>query len=268
VESNVSWIVSEGEDWFSVEPGSGANNGTLTVNYDANPTEIQRTGTITVAGGGITRTVQVVQGAPRLEVTPPIQNVPYPAGTTTFDVASNVAWTVEENEDWFSVEPGTGINDGVLTVNYDANPKSVIRMGQLTVSGGGLTRTVNVVQAERKIEFTKEVNLIIEGVNFKTDKADLTEGAKLILDEVVKTLTEFPEVTLEIQGHTDSDASDAYNIDLSKRRSFSVKKYLVEHGIAADRLTNSWFGERKPIATNSTPAGKAKNRRIEFKRTD
>lgn len=268
VESNVAWIVSEGEDWLKVTPGSGSNNGTLQVDYDANPNETPRTGVITVSGGGISRTVQVVQGAPRLDVTPNIQEVPYTPGTTTFDVASNVAWTVEEAEDWFTVEPGTGINDGKLNVTYDANPKSVIRIGQLTVSGGGLSRTVSVVQAERKIEFKKDVNLIIEGVNFKTDKADLTEGAKLILDEVVKTLNEFPEVTLEIQGHTDSDASDAYNIDLSRRRSLSVKAYLVDHGIDAGRLTTSWFGERRPIATNSTPAGKAKNRRIEFKRTD
>lgn len=268
VKSNIAWIATENEDWFTVSPNSGTDNGELIVNYTTNPTDLNRTGKIIVSGAGISRTVTVVQAPPRLEVTPSIREVPWEAGITTFDVDSNINWTVVENEDWFTVTPLTGANNGQLTVNYDSNPKTKTRIGQISVMGSGITRTVNVVQAARKIEFVKEKSLIIEGVNFKVDKADLTEGAMEILDEVVKTLNEFPEVTLEIQGHTDSDASDEYNVDLSKRRSFSVKKYLVEHGIAASRLTNSWFGERNPIATNDTPAGKAKNRRIEFVRTD
>jgi len=212
-----------------------------------------------------------IEFEPELVVTPPVQNVPYPAGTTYFDVTSNVAWLVTENVDWFTVEPSVGSNDDQLTVNYEANPVRAPRTGEITVSGGGITRKVLVVQApapEPKIEFKKDVNLIIEGVNFKTDEDILTEGAQLILDEVVTTLNAFPEVTLDIQGHTDSDASDAYNIDLSRRRSMSVKKYLVEHGIDSNRLTTSWYGERKPLVPNTTPANKAKNRRIEFKRTD
>lgn len=208
---------------------------------------------------------------PELAVTPPVQNVPHQAGITYYDVASNVTWFVAENCDWFSVSPSVGTNDGQLTVTYDANPNRTPRTCEILVSGGGLTRKVNITQApapEPKIEFKKDVALIIEGVNFKTDKADLTEGAQLILDEVVTTLKEFPEVTLDIQGHTDSDASDAYNIDLSRRRATSVKNYLVEHGIDANRLTTSWYGERRPLVPNTTPANKAKNRRIEFIRTD
>ncbi len=268
VDSNTSWIVSEAEDWLSVSPLSGSNNGTLVVAYDANNSEYERTGKITVSGSGISRNVTIVQAPPRMLVTPSIQNVSYPAGTTSFTVDSNIDWTVVESEDWLSVSPLSGSNNGTLVVNYDANPKPIVRVGQITVRGAGITRTVNVVQAEKKIEFVKERSLIIEGVNFHVDKADLTDGAKLILDEVVKTLNEFPEVTLDIQGHTDSDASDAYNMDLSRRRSISVKNYLTEHGIAASRLTTSWYGERKPIDTNETDAGKARNRRIEFVRTD
>jgi len=212
-----------------------------------------------------------IEFEPELVVTPPVRNVPYQAGTTEYDVKSNVTWFVAENCDWFTLTPAVGSNDGQFTVSYAANPSRTERICEITVSGGGLTRKVQIVQApapEPKFEFKKDVALIIEGVNFKTDKADLTEGAKLILDEVVTTLKEFPEVTLDIQGHTDSDASDAYNIDLSRRRAISVKTYLVEHGIDANRLTTSWFGERRPLVPNTTPANKAKNRRIEFIRTD
>jgi outer membrane protein OmpA-like peptidoglycan-associated protein len=122
---------------------------------------------------------------------------------------------------------------------------------------------------EPPIEIRKDVNLIIKGVTFKTDKAELTALAKVELDKLVRTLTEdYPDITLDIQGHTDSDASDAYNMDLSRRRSASVRTYLISKGVAANRLTTSWYGERRPIAPNTTPAGKALNRRIEFKRTD
>lgn len=210
-----------------------------------------------------------IEFEPALMVTPPVQNVPYQEGITNFVVTSNINWIVSENVDWFSVVPLVGTNNDKLEVTYSANPETTQRSGQISVSGSGITRTVMVVQAPKpKIEFKREFNLIIEGVQFKTDSSELTSGAVLILDEVVTALNDFPEVTLEIQGHTDSDASDAYNIGLSQRRANSVRKYLIDHGIAADRLTTSWFGERMPIAPNTTPAGKAKNRRIEFKRTD
>ncbi len=210
-----------------------------------------------------------IEFEPALIVTPPVQNVPYQNGATVFNVTSNINWIVSENVDWFTVAPMVGTNNDKLDVIYQANPEITQRSGQISVSGSGITRTVMVVQAPKpKIEFTREFNLVIEGVQFKTDSAELTSGAVLILDEVVTALNDFPEVTLEIQGHTDSDASDAYNMGLSQRRANSVRKYLIDHGIAAERLTTSWFGERMPIAPNTTPAGKAKNRRIEFKRTD
>jgi outer membrane protein OmpA-like peptidoglycan-associated protein len=125
------------------------------------------------------------------------------------------------------------------------------------------------IKREPAIEIRKDVSLIIKGVTFKTDKDELTASAMVELDKLVIVLTEdYPDITLDIQGHTDSDASDAYNMDLSRRRSLSVKRYLVSKGVAENRLTTSWFGERRPIAPNTTPAGKAQNRRIEFIRTD
>lgn len=213
----------------------------------------------------------IIEIEPELTVLPPIRNVGYQEGTTSYDVLSNVAWSVSENCDWFTVTPMSGVDNYRLTINYDKNTTFQPKTCYITVTGGGLTRTVSIVQEpapEPKYVFERDVSLIIEGVNFKTDSADLTEGAKQILDEVVITLKDFPEVTLDIQGHTDSDASDAYNMDLSRRRSMSVRKYLIDNGIAANRLTTSWYGERRPIAPNTTPLGKAKNRRIEFVRTD
>jgi outer membrane protein OmpA-like peptidoglycan-associated protein len=123
------------------------------------------------------------------------------------------------------------------------------------------------VVEEPKIEFKKDFNLVIKGVVFKTGSAQLTAGAIVELDNVVASLKYYPEVSLEIQGHTDSDGAAEANMNLSMRRSQSVKTYLVSKGISADRLTTTWFGETVPIAPNTTPAGKQTNRRIEFIRT-
>ena len=85
-----------------------------------------------------------------------------------------------------------------------------------------------------------------------------------ILDEVVSLLKDNSGVTVQVVGHTDSDGSSSMNQDLSLRRAQSVKNYLIQHGIAPDRLSTSGMGESSPIASNSTPQGKAENRRIDF----
>jgi OOP family OmpA-OmpF porin len=106
---------------------------------------------------------------------------------------------------------------------------------------------------------------VIEGVFFDTAKARIKSASRTKLDEAAKVLTEFPEVKIEISGHTDSAGSFEYNEDLSRRRAEAVKKYLVDAGVDAGRITTRGAGPNEPIDTNGTPEGRAKNRRIEFK---
>ena len=106
----------------------------------------------------------------------------------------------------------------------------------------------------------------MEGVNFELNSAELTAGAKEVLMKVVRTLKDYPEMTLLIKGHTDNIGSDAYNLKLSQRRAASVRQFLIDNGIAPSRLESVGYGETQPIATNDTPEGRAKNRRIEFYR--
>jgi outer membrane protein OmpA-like peptidoglycan-associated protein len=81
----------------------------------------------------------------------------------------------------------------------------------------------------------------------------------------VAVLQEFNTIRIEISGHTDSTGSVEHNRDLSKRRAeLSVKKYLVEHGVADARVEYRGAGPDEPVDTNKTAAGRAKNRRIEF----
>ncbi len=148
VNSNVTWTVTETEDWLTASPLGSVNNGVITVNYDANMASVLRIGTITITGSDITRTVTVTQaaGQPFLTVSPDLQNVTYPEGTTSFEVSSNVAWSVLETESWFSVAPLDGNNSGTLSVAYDVNSSTTPRSGQFIVTGNGITRTVTVTQ--------------------------------------------------------------------------------------------------------------------------
>jgi len=86
--------------------------------------------------------------------------------------------------------------------------------------------------------------------------------------KVVRTLKDYAEMTLMIKGHTDSVGSDEYNLGLSDRRANSVRQYLVNQGIDPSRLSSKGYGEAEPIAPNNTDEGRAKNRRIEFYRTN
>ena len=105
---------------------------------------------------------------------------------------------------------------------------------------------------------------MLRGVNFDFDKWEIRPDAAIILDEVVSLLSGRPDVEVRVEGHTDATGPEAYNQGLSERRAASVRKYLVEGGIAASRLTSAGLGESRPIATNDTREGRALNRRVEL----
>jgi len=107
-------------------------------------------------------------------------------------------------------------------------------------------------------------NGVIEGVNFNSGSADLTQNAQSILNGVVMTLDRFPSVRLTIMAHTDSQGADNANKDLSKRRARSVAVYLVRNGVSASRLKAYGYGEARPIDSNDTVEGRLRNRRVEF----
>ena len=111
----------------------------------------------------------------------------------------------------------------------------------------------------------KKFTGVIEGINFRTGSADILPGSYVLLDRAVKVLLEYPEVNLEISGHTDSRGKADYNRDLSQRRADSVKTYFVQRGIASQRLQAIGYGLTRPIADNKTQSGRATNRRTEFR---
>ena len=107
--------------------------------------------------------------------------------------------------------------------------------------------------------FKEEIKL--PGVVFETGKADLLPESLPVLEGAIATLKRYPELNIEVAGHTDSRGSDALNMSLSARRAETVLKYLHDGGVQ-NALTSRGYGERQPIASNNTDEGRQANRRV------
>ena len=105
---------------------------------------------------------------------------------------------------------------------------------------------------------------VLRNINFDFNKADIKPQFIPELDKVVRVLQNNPGVTIQVEGHTDSIGSEAYNQNLSERRAASVKEYFVSKGINSARVTTKGYGKARPMATNDTEDGRYKNRRIEL----
>ncbi len=121
-------------------------------------------------------------------------------------------------------------------------------------------------EPEVQVEAVEELlqTLDLSGITFLFASDEITQQGKLILDDVVKVLTEHPEFDVIIEGHTDSVGEDSVNLELSQLRAQSILNYLASTGVEATRLTATGFGESAPIADNDSKEGRALNRRIEF----
>ena len=119
---------------------------------------------------------------------------------------------------------------------------------------------------DAKVERVGE-GIVVEfnsSVLFGFDKSNLSADAKANLDKLVVVLNSYADTNIEIQGHTDSKGSEAYNQDLSLDRTRKVSYYLTDKGINSGRLTIKGFGETLPKYENDTDNGRAQNRRVEF----
>jgi OOP family OmpA-OmpF porin len=105
-------------------------------------------------------------------------------------------------------------------------------------------------------------DVVLEGVTFETNSSVLTGDSKPVLDTVAKGLKEHPRLVVEVQGHTDSTGSPNYNVALSERRAESVRDYLLNQGVSSGQLSAKGYGQTRPIAPNTSAAGRAQNRRV------
>lgn len=106
--------------------------------------------------------------------------------------------------------------------------------------------------------------LTLGSVLFETNKSSLQEGSRRTVAKVADFLKQYPERHILIEGFTDSQGAEEYNQKLSEERANSVKAVLVQNGVQSSRVKIQGYGEDFPVATNSTPAGRQQNRRVEI----
>lgn len=179
--------------------------------------------------------------------------------TTPLEAGGGIRHTFGDSG--FSLEAaGTaGILDGVGSPRF----RGILTLGWTSSQKAEPITPQPAPVADVRIQGNK---IILWGsIFFDTDRATIKPISYPVLNEVVDVLNSHPEITLvEVQGHTDNRASDAYNLRLSQDRATSALNYLVNKGIMSGRLSAVGYGESQPIATNSTPEGMSQNRRTEF----
>ena len=106
--------------------------------------------------------------------------------------------------------------------------------------------------------------VILRGVNFRFDSAELTPESKRNLDWVAATLRNYRGNRLDVSGHASAEGDTMHNLDLSTRRALAVRRYLIVKGVRPASLSSTGYGEMRPLANNRTEQGRSLNRRVEL----
>jgi OOP family OmpA-OmpF porin len=138
--------------------------------------------------------------------------------------------------------------------------KVVLTVGILALIGLG----IYLYRKSRKPKDSEVLKDAFDNLVFETNKDVIKPESFPFLDELVSVLSKSKDWKLNIVGHTDNVGSDKFNLELSKRRANSVKNYLTSKGILDASITTDGKGETTPIASNESPEGRSKNRRVEF----
>jgi len=113
-------------------------------------------------------------------------------------------------------------------------------------------------------EADRVLDLASKSLEFENDKAIIRKRSYGDLESLVNILLLRPDLNINLEGHTDDNGSEEYNLELSRNRVNAIKEFLVANGVSGDRIKLAWFGETKPIADNATEEGREKNRRVEM----
>jgi outer membrane protein OmpA-like peptidoglycan-associated protein len=129
-----------------------------------------------------------------------------------------------------------------------------------------LIKNIRIAEGGKKYyeRFMTDGKIVTTGIKFASGKSDVKPESMGVINKIVQLMNQHPEVNFSIEGHTDSDGDEALNQTLSEKRAEAIKVEFVRLGISDNRLKTSGWGESKPVDENSTPEGKANNRRVEF----
>lgn len=161
---------------------------------------------------------------------------------------------------------GDGLMDGEEVKKYKTDPLRADTDGGGVDDGTEVKRGTNPLDPrdDMPLLLEKGKSMVLQGINFETGSATLTKESESTLARVYLALASNPALRVEIAGYTDNVGSPRGNERLSQRRADAVSAWLVKKGIGASRMTTVGRGQRDPIAPNTTPEGRGRNRRIEF----
>ncbi len=151
--------------------------------------------------------------------------------------------------------------------NLRADPMGLtIQSRQCHQGKQALIKNIRIAKGSKKLydRILTDGRFVTRGILFDVNKATIKPESMGVINEIAKMMKEHSDLKLRIEGHTDSDGDKSFNQGLSEERAGAVRGLLVESGIASSRLETKGYGESKPVADNSTPEGKANNRRVEF----
>lgn len=190
-------------------------------------------------------------------------------GAAVGDLPIAISGPVERSVD--AGPDGTVRLEGLVPGRYSAlvaSPEYFVAMQEVDVVAGQTAELrIALVQRPKKsqVRVTKGRILLRSQVSFATGSGEILPNSEPLLSEVADVLKRSPDIVLvEVQGHTDNRGSRQVNRQLSQERADAVRRWLLEHGIAAERLTAKGYGPDRPLAPNITARNRARNRRVQF----
>jgi outer membrane protein OmpA-like peptidoglycan-associated protein len=144
---------------------------------------------------------------------------------------------------------------GLTLYSYHARNDNLYYIKNVRIAQGGVKYYDRMMQ---------DGKIIVNGIRFDVNKATLKPESMGPINEIYTLMKDNPDLKFSVEGHTDSQGEDAFNMKLSEERANTVKNKLIEMGISSDRLTSKGWGESKPISNNASPEDMANNRRVEF----
>lgn len=174
---------------------------------------------------------------------------------------------------------GAGVGAGIgALAGRDRAKGALIGAGAGALAGGAVGAYMDYQESQLRqrlagtgVSVTRVGNDIIlnmpGNVTFDVDRAEIRPSFYEVLNSVVLVVQEYDKTIIEVMGHTDNTGSDAYNLELSRRRAAAVAAYLKAQQVNPTRVLAQGFGEQHPIAGNDTPDGRQQNRRVELRLT-
>ncbi|WP_321515378.1 BACON domain-containing protein [Marinifilum fragile] len=152
ITSNVNWTIQNSSSWISVNPLNGSGNVIVIISCSENASTNSRNGVIQVTGGGITQSISITQDAgivtPFIDPSPAYVHFQPDGGSSIISLLSNVNWQVTASASWIVVSPTSGSNNSNITIQCGSYPSSRTRTGTITISGGGVSKMINVKQSQ------------------------------------------------------------------------------------------------------------------------